>query len=314
MSQIKLSVIIPVYNTSPYIRKCLDSVISQDIPDMEVLLIDDGSTDNSAKICMSYASENTQVKYYYKRNGGLSSARNFGLDIAKGDLITFVDSDDFLEPNTYFSLLSEIGDCDAIVYGSKIVDEKGRIISIDAFESKELKNDTIITEIVIKLKTAVWNKIFKRDFINNIRFPENRIHGEDLVFILDCLSSLSCFKTSRKIGYNYVKHPGSITTSGFSESSLDEIWCKDKATEILISKFGNRYHRSCDNWRFRARLNIYRKLVLAGADAYNATLRQLLSELKRIYKDNPDIDLMNRIEFIFLNHLPTLYYYFLKYK
>ena len=101
MEKIILSVIIPVYNVEKYLRKCVDSVLAQDIADMEVILIDDGSPDNSGAICDEYAEKDTRVKVIHKENGGAATARNVGLDIARGKYITFVDSDDYLLPNTY---------------------------------------------------------------------------------------------------------------------------------------------------------------------------------------------------------------------
>lgn len=310
----KLSVIIPIYNTSRFLERCIDSIINQGIPNIEILLIDDGSTDDSASICKEYASKNASIHYYYKQNGGLSSARNFGIDVASGDYITFVDSDDFLETDVYSIALSKIGDCDAAVFGSKTIDEYGRTISSDKYKSRILNSDLILKELVFKLKTAVWNKIFRRDFIGNRRFPENRIHGEDLVFILDCLASDTHFRTITKVGYNYVKHSGSITTSGFKASSFDEIWCKDVAADILRTKFGAYYRPPSHNWRFRARLNVCRKILKSGDQKYETMLRQLMSELRILYMNSEELELMNIIEYLFAKYIPKLYKTLIKYK
>ena len=108
MEKFILSVIIPVYNVEKYLRKCVDSVLAQDIADMEVILIDDGSPDNCGAICDEYAEKDTRVKVIHKEHEGLSSARNAGLDIARGKYITFVDSDDYLLPNTFIPNLDYI--------------------------------------------------------------------------------------------------------------------------------------------------------------------------------------------------------------
>ena len=101
MKKIMLSVIIPVYNVEKYLRKCVDSILLQDFANMEVILVDDGSPDNSGAICDEYAEKDARVKVIHKENGGVSSARNTGLDVAQGKYIAFVDSDDYLLPNSF---------------------------------------------------------------------------------------------------------------------------------------------------------------------------------------------------------------------
>lgn len=96
-----LSVIVPVYNVEKYLQECVDSILAQDVEDMEVILVDDGATDGSGKICNEYAEKDKRVTVIHKENGGVSTARNAGLDIARGKYITFVDSDDYLLPNTF---------------------------------------------------------------------------------------------------------------------------------------------------------------------------------------------------------------------
>ena len=109
MKQGLLSVIIPVYNAEPYLAKCIDSVLSQDVP-LEVLLIDDGSIDGSANVCKRYAERDTRIRYFRKENGGVSSARNVGLDNMLGEFVTFVDSDDQVISGSYQTMLNEFAD------------------------------------------------------------------------------------------------------------------------------------------------------------------------------------------------------------
>lgn len=306
-----LSVIVPVYNTSRFLRKCLDSIINQNVSDFEILLIDDGSTDESSSICQEYELRYPHVKYYRKKNGGLSSTRNYGLEISSGKFISFVDSDDYLEPNFYGVALNEICDYDAVVFGSKMIDENGCQISKDIYENNELNSNDILEDLVCNLKTAVWNKIFRREFIKNYRFPENRIHGEDLVFMLNCLSKTSRFKTITSVGYNYVKHSGSITTSGFNSHSFDEVWCKDEASKLLYSKFGN-YKKTCDNWRFRARLNVCRKLALLNSHEAKSDCKQYIRELK--YLRASHIKFSYQVELFLICYASSIYKFLIKHK
>ncbi len=110
----KLSIIVPVYNVEKYLHKCVDSILSQTLTDFECILVDDGSTDNSSVICDEYAAKDPRIVVIHKQNGGLSSARNTGLDISQGDYIGFVDSDDWIEPEMYMYMYTYANDnsCD----------------------------------------------------------------------------------------------------------------------------------------------------------------------------------------------------------
>ena len=108
MSNVMLSIIVPVYNVEKYIGKCIESIVNQTYKDLEIILVDDGSTDNSGKICDEWARKDKRIKVIHKKNGGLSDARNAGLDICTGDYIGFVDSDDYIELNMYEDLLIQM--------------------------------------------------------------------------------------------------------------------------------------------------------------------------------------------------------------
>ena len=129
MKQGLLSVIIPVYNAEPYLAKCIDSVLSQDVP-LEVLLIDDGSIDGSANVCKRYAERDTRIRYFRKENGGVSSARNVGLDNMLGEFVTFVDSDDQVISGSYQTMLNEFADSatDLVCCGIVRQNEQGQIV------------------------------------------------------------------------------------------------------------------------------------------------------------------------------------------
>ena len=180
-----ISIIIPIYNTETFLRQCVDSVINQTYKNLEIILVDDGSTDNSGKICDEYALKDNRIKVIHKKNGGVSSARNAGLDIAKGDYIGFVDSDDFIEKDMYESLLNTI------------IRTKSQVVVCNWF--KGVKNNWIQNKIFpTKEKLTVnealenfywcmfcWNKLFDIKIIGKIRFPVNCGYGEDISFCLD---------------------------------------------------------------------------------------------------------------------------------
>lgn len=166
----KVSVIIPVYNTENYLRKCLDSVLAQSFADFEVLLINDGSTDGSGKICDEYAKKDKRIKVFHKENGGVSSARNLGLDHAKGKFVFFVDSDDYiLEESLNFLKKNEEVD----LYKFKISTLK---------EHKLTKKD--VSEITVKLDNELWRYVFNKEIIDSksLRFIDIK-YGEDFNFL-----------------------------------------------------------------------------------------------------------------------------------
>ena len=167
-----ISVIVPVYNVEPYLRKCLDSIINQTYKDMEILIVDDGSTDGSGDICDEYKTDK-RVRVFHTENRGLSCARNVGLDNAKGDWIGFVDSDDWIEPEMYELLLKGAEETGAdIVECGVFVEFKARTIQIPAIQDIVCETDAIEALIRRKIKNQVWNKTWKADCYTDIRFPE----------------------------------------------------------------------------------------------------------------------------------------------
>ena len=179
-----ISVIVPVYNTEKYIEKCVMSILNQTYKNLEIILIDDGSTDNSPQICDSLAEKDNRITVIHQPNGGVSSARNIGLDNTHGDYITFVDSDDYIAPNMIEFLSENIGDTNIAMCGYTSVDENGNlspqenvtvtdgIISTDTFWNY-FYTDTRIYYVTL------WAKLYKCHLWNNVRFPLNTLHEDE---------------------------------------------------------------------------------------------------------------------------------------
>ena len=203
----KISIIVPVYNVEKYIDKCLKSLVNQTLKDIEIIIVNDGSLDRSEEIIEKYVKDNpTKIKYYEKKNGGLSSARNYGLEYATGEYITFLDSDDYVETNMYeemYNLAKEenadMVECDFIwewEYGKKIFDTRRE------YKTKE--------EMMRKPRVVAWNKIYKRESINKIRFPEGLIY-EDMEFFYKLLPNLNKISYINKYFVHYTQREDSIT-------------------------------------------------------------------------------------------------------
>lgn len=182
----KLSVIVPVYNVEKYLEKCLNSIINQSYRNLEIICVNDGSTDNSLTILKAYEKKDPRIILIDKENGGLSSARNVGLDVASGEYITFVDSDDYIALNTYELCLNKFNDeVDFVSYSFQYVYTDLTDIKFNSFNQKYVGlhkcNATIILDN--SFWVAVWSKIFRKKIIDKycIRFPEGLIF-EDILF------------------------------------------------------------------------------------------------------------------------------------
>lgn len=263
-----ISVIVPVYNVEKYLEKCVESICNQTYQDLEIILIDDGATDNSGKICDELAKQDERIVVIHQKNAGQASARNAGLEIFKGDYLAFVDSDDTIEANMFEILLTimEKPDCDIAICGHRIV-RKNEIRNETFKESQEqvLDIDELWEEIFGKLNNAVWNKLYKRELIGDNRFPVDLIHGEDLIFNLNYLKKCIGGRVNRIPCYNYLKRENSVTTALFSEKKLMEISSKDRALEIVkqnkMSQIPN-----AQKYCFRARMNVMRAIFRAGVE------------------------------------------------
>ena len=242
-----ISVIVPVYNVEKYIKKCIDSILSQTYKNIEIILVDDGSPDNCGHICDEYQKKDCRINVVHKNNGGLSDARNVGLSIAKGEVIAFVDSDDYLENTTYEKMMAlmKTGDCD-------IVECAVTSVFTDQINPPSKKNSEIIssTEALTRYlrtdgksipRTAVWSKIFKREILDELWFPVGKIH-EDYVLVVQAFLRAKKYGIIHEGLYDHVyDNPSSITNSKFSRKDLFRLEQLKTITDI-ISDCGNAEH------------------------------------------------------------------------
>ena len=228
MTDSLISVIIPVYNVEQHLNRCVDSVINQTYKDLEIILVDDGSTDNSGKICDEYALKDNRIKVIHKQNGGVSSARNAGLDIAKGHYIGFIDSDDFIVLDMYEFLYDLLVKNDADISCCN----KFNFINNEYLPDKDFPREGILSLNDI-LQDSGWGlhiviKLFSRNVIDNIRFNENIAIGEDLLFCFEVLknSKKTVFKNIAKY-YYYYNTSGAIRKKIFKRKFLSVVGVHD---------------------------------------------------------------------------------------
>ncbi|SMC83685.1 glycosyltransferase family 2 protein [Papillibacter cinnamivorans] len=215
MNSLLISVIIPVYNARPYLRRCLDSVLSQTYTQLEIILVDDGSTDGSGDICEEYIKKDTRIKVLHQENRGQSAARNAGLDIARGDCVGFVDADDWIYPHMYRDLLESIEKTGADIAQCRYICADADLPSEDFCYSDILllKGPDIIQAAF--LETVSWSlcdKLYRAELWKTVRLPAGYIYEDNLV-LMDLFSKNLCLAVTDKIGY-YYDVSGLSTTRG----------------------------------------------------------------------------------------------------
>ena len=224
-----ISVIVPVYNTEKYLRKCLDSICSQTYRNLEILCMNDGSTDGSAAILEEYAAGDARIKVFTQPNEGLSAARNTGLNHATGEWVTGVDSDDYLEPDAYgYTLTAATEDIDIVCFGTNIVwdDVVPDAAYERSFQQPTTGNHTPNPELIAKTHVVFWNKLWRRSFVEQLhcRFPLG-LWYEDFFFWRALAPFARCIAYLPEKKINYVRQPNSIMSSSgtVNNKTLDHI-------------------------------------------------------------------------------------------
>ncbi len=243
-----LSVIIPVYKVEKTIRRCLDSVVAQSFRNLEIILVDDGSPDKSGFICDEYASKDNRISVLHKQNGGLSDARNAGIDLSHGDYITFVDSDDTVDTHTYetlMSILSQHPEYDMIEFPAYIYygSNRQRMVRLD---DKVYDN---IEDYWINAKTYehcyAWNKIYKRRLFDEIRFPKGKNY-EDVWTLPLILRQCRLMATVSQGLYYYYDNPNGITSNA-SLTDVTELLSAHLNVRKNLRKYSALYEESIVN-------------------------------------------------------------------
>lgn len=224
-----ISVIVAVYNIREYLAQCVDSLVSQSYNELEILLVDDGSTDGSGALCDEWAARDGRVKALHRPNGGLSAARNTGLENASGEYVAFVDGDDRVDREMYRCLMETALEFSADVVMSGIVAQEQTGRSYEVFKNSFCERQTIDKGTVMSLlvsereiSTSACNKLFKRRLFEHIRFPEGRIY-EDKAVMHEVLHSCETIAIDKRAIYYYQLRQNSISKALFSEKNFDQL-------------------------------------------------------------------------------------------
>lgn len=239
-----ISIIVPVYNAKLYLNTCINSVLAQNNKSWELLLIDDGSNDGSSSICDEYALKDSRIKVYHKINGGVSSARNLGLNSAKGEWIHFLDADDYISDD-FLNIPPKCNDCDVIQKSVNIIN--GEIVNSRKICPKILHRRNDIDSFFVNHRTnALWDKIIKRSIIDKSRFDENIKVGEDLIFFLSFIKKINKYAFSNIGIYYYRVHTNSVMQSLNIIKELDVAEVNmGKVVELAKNNVINDQMKSC---------------------------------------------------------------------
>lgn len=179
-----ISVIVPVYNIADYVEKCIKSIIDQTYRNLEIILIDDGSTDESGEICNRYAETDARIAVFHKMNGGLSDARNYGIERAHGELLGFVDGDDWIHPQMYEIMLmkmqQETADIVSCWFEQEDEEEFNKKVDLEALNIKNMSGAEALIEIETPLVVA-WNKLYRKEIFSELRYPVGKLHEDEFV-------------------------------------------------------------------------------------------------------------------------------------
>ena len=241
-----ISVIVPFFNAEKTLHRCIDSILHQTYKDLEILLVNDGSTDNSGRIAEEYKAD-TRIQVFYKENGGLSSARNFGLDKADGDYISFVDADDWIEKSTFEIILDSIGDADICVFGRSTDSPKGSKIWAPTIKEETINGEEAVKRLIVhgSIKHAVWDKVYKAEVFEGIRFPEGHNY-EDFYVTHIILRASQKIVLIPDILYHYVQNKGSITHTPSTNNNFD-LWMACHDLYEAYKGHGKEYEQACLN-------------------------------------------------------------------
>jgi len=281
----KISVIIPVYNAEDTLHACMDCLLSQTLPDIEIILVNDGSTDKSGELCELYAKSNSSVRTLNKENGGAASARNEGLKLATGEYIGFVDCDDRIESDMYEYLLGK-----AEAYSADIVQCATYLDTDSTSEVIHSPDKDIIRDGVANfdrdffrtLSSSNWSKLYKREVIEGISFSPSYVIGEDLYFNLFALCKARRVALCREPKYHYIQREGSICSSPPTRERLLSHRLMLKAAKENFSEYPTllKFIREAELLNNN---DITSKIVLGGISDCEDILKEIRREARKSF-------------------------------
>jgi len=287
----KVSVIVPVYNSATYLPMCIESIRAQTYDNLEIILVDDGSKDNSLEICKGYAKLDHRIKVIHRENGGVSAARNTGLDVSEGEYVTFVDSDDELLIHCISSLVKDIEE-----FGADVAMASKMYITPDQKEiNRKLDNDDELTVFsgtdALKLSleidrrmTSCHGKLFRRQFISDIRYVEGKRINEDFYFVFLCCMKKPILTYRNEPVYKYYYRCDSATHTVFGEKYFDMLYFAEQK-KALIEKHYPELLDLATNMELGMHLFMLNMLCKTTDPKYRKDEQKSIEYVKKNYKN-----------------------------
>lgn len=293
----KVSVIVPVYNVEQYLEKCLNSLIHQTLEEIEIVVVNDGSTDHSQQIIDKFSAQfPDKIKAYTKENGGLSDARNFGIDRANGEFLGFVDSDDYVTPTMFEQMyfLAQKHDAEMVICNLQKVDEHGKITQkltqIPHLEEKiDLKNHF---SVFSDLSYFACNKLFKKELFATKRFKKG-VHFEDIQLIPQLLLNCQTIAQTQEYHYQYLERSDSITKT-HTEKGLDILKAVNEVSDFFEKSMYSEQKTALKN--FKILEGVYTFLAYLAFVKEDDVFRKMSSELRDFMRLN-DLSLRDILKY-----------------
>lgn len=322
----QLSVVVPVYNVEKYLKQCIDSILNQTEAVYEIILVDDGSTDCSGKICDSYAEQYKKIKVIHKKNAGLGMARNTGLETVTGEYVTFIDSDDFYD-ETYIQTITLIMDktgCDTCKTSFKRVNLEGIFVSNESIVNGEYRGEQIRTELIPRLIGSSPNKkdsipmsvcctVYSMRIIREygLQFVSEREWiSEDFFFNIEYYSYSNYSILSDYVGYNYRINTNSLTTRYLVERFEKCLAMYNKEIEILMEMD---FYDTC-KFRLDRQFFIYLRMCFAQLKNSQLSKREIKNEISRICYDVNVQRIISEYPIGQLGFAQKIFLYFIKFR
>lgn len=309
-----ISIIIPVYNVEKYVEKCVNSALKQTYQNLEIILIDDGSTDNSGKICEKLSSNDNRIKVFHKKNGGLSDARNYGIERATGNYIMFIDSDDWIENDTVeLSLAKAIKDkADIVIFGiSKDYDNGKKKVRIPTVSGIYNSEESIALLNSFKcFDVSACNKFYNIKLFGNIRFPVGKL-CEDFYTIYLLFSKANKITVLNEAKYHYFQRANSITRN--KKVNMDHYYASLEQLNYIKSNYPRIINEGETGCAF-AKLTLYndkvKKRIKIDADI---DVKEARKYTRGVLK-NKNLSLSRKIQYVMFAYITPLYNFYLKLK
>lgn len=306
-----ISVILPVYNMEGFISECINSVLNQKRIDLQLIIVDDGSTDNSFTICKEYAKKDNRILLFKQENQGPGVARNKALNYAKGDYISFIDSDDFIEPDYLYNMCSAINELNVDIVQSNyiIFDEESKHTIQKNNTVNVLHGKEKILELYFKKKyidNYLWNKVFKTKVVKNVKFKE-LFYSEDQCFLMESIHNSVSFGCTPIKGYYHRVHKGSLCQQKFNTRKLDVFKAIDIMREFCVQNgytFDSFF--SIDACTYASRFYAYTKNL--NDQSYKKEFIEIFKKNYPLYKELPlkTTSIQKRLLLLLFNVSPTI--------